>query len=63
MLSSLKNRGKGNSFFLIDNSFALENTFLYLLFSFVGAIQLRVPSRLSIWLIVAGIRLKPSVTG
>ena len=42
MLSSLKNRGKGNSFFLIDNSFALENAFLYLLFSFVGAIQLRV---------------------
>lgn len=27
MLSSLKNRGKGNAFFLIDKRFALENNF------------------------------------
>lgn len=36
MLSYLKNRGKGNAFFLIDNSFTPENTFLYLLYFLTG---------------------------
>jgi hypothetical protein len=50
MLSSLKNRGKGNSFFLIDNSFALENTFLYLLFSFAGTIRLHITALQTVFL-------------
>jgi len=33
MLSSLKNRGKGNAFFLIDKRFASENKFYFSCFS------------------------------
>jgi|GEM_PF-5675707 hypothetical protein len=42
MLSYLKNRGKGNAFFLIDNSFTPENTFLYLLYSLTGIKFIRI---------------------